>query len=94
MTRSSGPRASWSDEVARFFKGLEMLDARIAAAELSEQTANRLFQGPIADALTHTGQIAMLRRMAGCPIAGENYHIADIEVGRVGTEQAPPRKSF
>lgn len=84
----------WPDEVARFFGGLKTLDERIAAADLTEKTANRLFQGPIADALTHTGQIAMLRRMAGCPIPGENYFIADIAVGRVGTDQPPPRKSF
>jgi hypothetical protein len=84
----------WPEEVARFFRGLTALDERIAAAELSEETSNRLFQGPIADALTHTGQIAMLRRMAGCPIAGENYYIADIAVGRVGMQQLPPRKSF
>jgi hypothetical protein len=80
--------------VTRFFQGLKTLDERIAAADLTEDTANRLFQGPIADALTHTGQIAMLRRMAGCPIPGENYFIADIEAGRVGTDQPLPRKSF
>lgn len=84
----------WPEEVARFFRGLTTLDQRIAATELSDDTVNRLFQGPIADALTHTGQIAMLRRLAGCPIAGENYYIADIAVGRTGTAQAAPRKSF
>lgn len=84
----------WPEEVTRFFQGLKTLDERIAAADLTEDTANRLFQGPIADALTHTGQIAMLRRMAGCPIPGENYFIADIEAGRVGTDQPLPRKSF
>jgi hypothetical protein len=71
----------WPEEVARFVHRLKTLDARIAATEMSDETSNRLFQGPIADALTHTGQIAMLRRMAGCPIAGENYYIADIAVG-------------
>jgi hypothetical protein len=80
--------------VARVFRGLKTLDERIAATALTEETANRLFQGPIADALTHTGQLAMLRRMAGCPIPGENYFIADIAVGRLGMDQAPPRKSF
>ena len=54
----------------------------------------RLFQGPIADALTHVGQIAMLRRMAGCPIPGENYFVAKIETGRVGADQAAPVKEF
>jgi hypothetical protein len=85
---------AWPDEVARFFQGLKTLDERIAAADLPGETANRLFQGPIADALTHTGQIAMLRRMAGCPIPGENYFIADIAAGRVGMDQPPPHKTF
>ena len=84
----------WSDEVARFFRGLESLDERIAATEMSAETVNRLFQGPIADALTHTGQLAMLRRMAGCPIRGENYFVAEITAGRVGIDLPLPKKSF
>ena len=84
----------WNDETARFFDALEALDRAIASAELPTKTLNRLFQGPIADALTHTGQIAMLRRLAGCPIRGENYFIADIAAGRVGFEQEPPRQAF
>jgi len=54
----------------------------------------RLFQGPIADALTHVGQIAMLRRLAGCPISGENYFKADIIAGRVGPDQTNPGFEF
>ena len=84
----------WNDEVARFFQALGELDRRIAAAGLNAETLNRLFQGPIADALTHTGQIAMLRRMAGCPIRGENYFVADVEAGRAGADQPAPRKAF
>lgn len=53
-----------------------------------------LFQGPIADALTHVGQIALLRRMAGAPVRAENYFKADVVVGRVGPEQATPRREF
>jgi hypothetical protein len=53
-----------------------------------------LFQGPIADALTHTGQLAMMRRLAGCPIRGENYYLADIRAGRVGAEQAAAIREF
>jgi hypothetical protein len=84
----------WNDEVARFFRALESLDQAIGAAELPSLTVNRLFQGPIADALTHTGQLAMLRRLAGCPIRGENYFIAEIAVGRAGIDQPSPRKPF
>jgi hypothetical protein len=80
--------------VARFFRSLELLDQRVAAATLEPKTVNRLFQGPIADALTHTGQIAMLRRMAGCPIRGENYFVAPVEAGRVGFDQPAPRAPF
>jgi hypothetical protein len=53
-----------------------------------------LFQGPIADAFTHVGQLAMLRRLSGAPIRGENYFKADIIVGKVGLEQSRPRKEF
>jgi len=48
----------------------------------------------VADALTHTGQIAMLRRMAGCPMRGENYYRAEITAGRVGQDQAAPSREF
>jgi hypothetical protein len=54
----------------------------------------KLFQGPVADALTHIGQIAMLRRLAGSPVRGENYFRADIAAGRVGPEQTVPAREF
>jgi hypothetical protein len=84
----------WEQEVARFFTGLEVLDRRLAADQPIACSAEKLFQGPIADALTHVGQIAMLRGMAGYPIGGENYAIAHIEAGRVGKEQAKPVREF
>ena len=56
--------------------------------------AAKIFQGPIADALTHTGQISMLRRIAGAPVRGENYFKAEITAGRVGAEQAAPKREF
>jgi hypothetical protein len=84
----------WDQEVARFHDALEKFDNYLASdAELSG-TCERLFQGPIADALTHVGQIAMLRRMAEEPIKGENYSRAKIEAGRVGAEQQAPRREF
>jgi hypothetical protein len=84
----------WDDEVARFFAGLERFDRRLADGEPLGYPAEKLFQGPVADALTHVGQIAMLRRMAGAPIRGENYFKADIQAGRVGADQAPGRVEF
>jgi len=84
----------WEKEVERFFASLKKFDEYLASgAELHEGPA-ALFQGPIADSLTHIGQIAMLRRMAGCPVKGENYHKAEIVAGRVGAEQSAPRREF
>ena len=91
--RDSSP-LSWDQECERFFAALKRFDDFLAADQPLQAPAERLFQGPIADALTHVGQIAMLRRMAGCPIKGENYFVADIAVGRVGPDQAPPKREF
>jgi hypothetical protein len=85
---------AWEQEIARFFRAIEALDQRIAADGLGAASAEKLFQGPIADALTHTGQMALLRRMAGIAVRPENYVAADIAAGRVGPEQAPPRAEF
>jgi hypothetical protein len=84
----------WDAEVARFFASLKKIDAYLASTEPLRSSAEGLLQGPIADALTHIGQIAMLRRLAGCPIKGENYFKAEITAGRVGSEQAAPRREF
>jgi len=84
----------WAEQVARFHAGLQAFDAFLASDEPLAATPERLFQGPIADALTHVGQIALLRRLAGAPLRGENYHKADVEKGRVGAEQSPPKVEF
>ena len=86
--------AAWDDDVARFYAGLKKLDDFIAGGAQLGRSPELLFQGPIADALTHTGQITMLRRVAGAPIRGESYLRADITVGRVGLDQAAPRYEF
>ena len=85
---------SWDGEVQRFHKALQDLDAYLATDAPLGGSALKIFQGPIADALTHVGQIAMLRRIAGEPIKGENYFRADIETGHVGEEQPPPKFEF
>jgi hypothetical protein len=89
----SPPRA-WDADIARFFAGLEAFDRRLASGVPPGVEPERLFQGPVADALTHVGQIAMLRRMAGCPMSGENYFVAKIETGRVGADQEAAVKVF
>ena len=85
---------TWDQEVERFFAGLEEFDQYLASAEPLGCAPQQLFQAPIADALTHVGQLAMLRGLAGIPIRGENYFKADIATGRVGAEQSAPRFEF
>ncbi len=85
---------SWTDEVARLHLGLAVLDAYLESDEPLAVAAEKLFQGPIADALTHVGQLAMLRRLAEIPIRGENYFVADIAVGQTGPDQPAPRREF
>jgi hypothetical protein len=84
----------WHQEAERFFAALTAFDSYLASAAPLGRTAEQLFQGPVADALTHTGQLAMMRRLAGHPVRGESYARADIAVGRTGLEQAPPRVEF
>jgi len=84
----------WDREVARFFAALDAFDAYLASEEPLGWSAERLFQGPIADALTHTGQLTMLRRLAGAPVRGENYARATITAGTVGISQAVATYEF
>ena len=84
----------WKTEVQRFFATLKKFDDYLASSAPLHTPAEKLFQGPIADSLSHIGQIAMLRRMANCQIKGENYFVAEITAGRVGVEQSAPRREF
>jgi hypothetical protein len=84
----------WNAEIDRFFAALKKFDDLLASPELLEGSLEGLFQGPIADTLTHIGQIAMLRRLDGSPVKGENYFRAEIVAGRLGLEQSAPRREF
>jgi len=84
----------WPQEVERFHTALGRLDEYLASSNELGGTCERLFQGAIADSLTHVGQLTMLRRIAGAPIRGENYSIAKIEAGRVGAQQPAPVFEF
>jgi hypothetical protein len=84
----------WDAEVSRFYAALEAFDRYLESGQPLGTPPEKLFQGPVADALTHVGQLAMLRRMGGAAVRAENYHKADIATGRVGKEQAPPRREF
>jgi hypothetical protein len=85
---------AWDDEVKRFFATLQALDDYLASDSALGSTPQRLFQGAIADSLTHIGQISILRRLAGSPVRAENYSVAEIVAGRVGSEQVPPSQEF
>ncbi len=85
---------SWGVEVQRFFAVLHAFDAYLASGEPMYAAMEPLFQGPIADAFTHVGQLAMLRRLAGSPTRGENFYVADVRVGQVGAEQPAAVQPF
>ncbi len=87
---------AWDAEVSRFFTSLGAVDDHLAAGSPIAWEPGSLFQGGLADALTHTGQLAMLRRLSGFKMKGESYARADIEIGRVGLDQVPadPRNEF
>jgi hypothetical protein len=84
----------WDIEVRRFFGGLATLDHELAAGGPFAGSIEKLIQGPLADALTHVGQLAMLRGMAGSPVRPEGYARAEIVAGRVGFDQAAPVREF
>jgi hypothetical protein len=84
----------WATEVDRFFTGLAALDAALAADGPFAGSIDKLIQGPLADALTHVGQLSMLRGMAGAPVRPESYARASIVAGRVGLDQASPGFEF
>jgi len=84
----------WEQGVERFFAALKKFDDFLASSQPMQVPFEKLFQGPVADALTHVGQIAILRRIARAPVKGENYFAAGIEAGRVGADQAEPKREF
>lgn len=84
----------WDQEVARFYAALNALDTFLASDATLGCPCEKIFQGPVADALAHFGQLAMLRRLAGRPVRGENYAVAKIEPGHVGSEQSAMRMEF
>jgi len=91
--KGTQPR-EWNEDVARFFASLAAFDEYLASNAPLAVPPEKLFQAPIADALTHIGQISMLRRIAGSPVRAENFSRADIAAGRVGPEQTHPKHEF
>lgn len=91
--RVARPR-SWQEQSRRFFVALKRLDDYLASGKPLANPAEKLFQGGIADALTHVGQLATLRRLVGSPMRGESYYRAQIVIGRVGPRQSGRRVEF
>jgi hypothetical protein len=84
----------WEEESRRFFSSLSALDEYLESDAPLSFPPQQIFQGAVADALTHVGQIAMLRRLSGSPMKAESYFLADIVMGRVGPEQTPAKLEF
>ena len=84
----------WAEEQARFFVSLTAFDLYLASAETVHASLDGLMQGPVTDALTHVGQLAMMRRLAGSPARGENFFVAAVAVGQVGEEQPAAVQPF
>ena len=89
-----GDCESWESTADRFFASVAAFDAFLGSEAEIAAPVERLFQGPVADALTHTGQLTMMRHIAGLPVRGENYFVAEIQSGSVGPNQAPARYEF
>lgn len=84
------PELDWEGEIAALHASLERLDAILRGTTPRPETLRRALQGPLADAMTHVGQLALLRRLAGAPVHAENFYLADVRIGRLGPEQADP----
>lgn len=88
------PLPSLQEEMLRFHEMVQDLARHLEAGAplLQEMTPERLLQGPFADAMTHAGQLAMLRRLAGAPVAPENFVFARIDPQRLGPDQPEPER--
>ena len=85
------PLESFEAEIERFHEVVDELGAHLArGTPLQHLTCDQLLQGPFSDAMTHAGQLTMLRRLSGSPVASENFLFADISADRLGSDQALP----
>lgn len=88
------PSAEWAAACDRFFRSVKALDEAIGQGSLDKYPVETIFQGPVADALTHVGQLSIMRGVAGAAVRPESYAKAEIQAGRVGREQSSVRKEF
>lgn len=87
------PLPTFKEEVERFHDMVgavgDLLDRDVALREISYE---QFLQGPLSDVMTHIGQLAMLRRLAGAAVAPENFIYARVDSDRLGTDQAQPAR--
>lgn len=82
---------TFAAEIERFHETLDALRDDFGNPSLTAAISDEQFlQGPLADAMTHAGQLAMLRRLAGSPVASENFIFARIDAANVGASQPEP----
>lgn len=81
---------TFAEEIARLHSNLEFLREHFESDPFAQVTPKQLLQGPLADAMTHVGQLAMLRRMFGSPVPPENFVYADVKAGNLGPHQPDP----
>lgn len=78
---------TFGEEITRFHEILEDLGSMIATQDFDLATPEQLLQGPLADVMTHAGQLAMLRRLEGSPVPPEDFIVADVDPDNLGTDQ-------
>jgi len=81
---------TWEEEVERLYGILSKLDGSLSGGCPREVSEEQLLQGPLSDAMAHTGQLLLLRRLADSPVPSENFIYADIRMGVVGPDQPDP----
>jgi hypothetical protein len=86
------PLSTFEEEIIRFHEMLSTLAQHLRDGDvlLDGMTEERLLQGPFSDAMTHAGQLALLRRLAGAPVPPENFIVAEIRPDRLGPDQPGP----
>jgi hypothetical protein len=81
----------FADAVAHFHEVVGDLAHHLeSGTELRGVTPEILLQGPFSDAMSHAGQLAMLRRLAGSPVPPENFIFAAISSANLSPDQPLP----
>jgi hypothetical protein len=91
--RQPEPLPTFAAEIDQFHRELEALSRELdAGTPLRDVSEQQLLQGPLADVMTHIGQLALLRRLAGAPVPPENFLFADVRADRLGADQPRPAR--